>query len=143
MKIEDFSSRLKTAMKTRGVKAVDIAEKTGWGKSKISQYINGVYQPKPDALFTLAELLGVDEGWLMGYDCQMDKPVNLDPSKSMSREEQILEAVQTVFGSQASAVLAGYSQMNVDGKAKLTAYMKDLLENPRNIMQDGKKLLNA
>lgn len=73
MKKSDFRSRLKDAMNIRGLKAVDLVESTGFCKSKISQYVNGVYEPKPDALFTLAKVLDVDAGWLMGYDCPMDK----------------------------------------------------------------------
>ena len=73
MKTSDFRSRLKDAMNIRGLKAVDLVESTGFTKSKISQHINGVYEPKPDALFTLAKALDVDAGWLMGYDCPMDK----------------------------------------------------------------------
>ena len=84
MKKSDFRSRLKDAMNIRGLKAVDLVESTGFCKSKISQYVNGVYEPKPDALFTLAKVLDVDAGWLMGYDCPMDKKLNLECRKESS-----------------------------------------------------------
>lgn len=143
MKISDFRSRLKEAMEIRGLKAVDLVERTGFGKSKIDQYMNGVYEPKPDALFTIAKVLDVDEGWLMGYDCPMDKKLNLECKKEVSREEQVMEAVKTVFGNQAYDLLSDFTSMNTDGRTKLTEYAKDLLENPKNTEEKRARLSNA
>lgn len=143
MKISDFRSRLKEAMEIRGLKAVDLVEKTGYTKSKISQYMNGVYEPKPDALFTIAKVLDVDEGWLMGYDCPMDKKLNLECKKEVSREEQVMEAVKTVFGNQAHDLLSDFTSMNTDGRTKLAEYAKDLLENPKNTEEKRARLSNA
>lgn len=143
MKISDFRSRLKEAMEIRGLKAVDLVEKTGYTKSKISQYMNGVYEPKPDALFTIAKVLDVDEGWLMGYDCPMDKKLNLECKKEVSREEQVMEAVKTVFGNQAHDLLSDFTSMNTDGRTKLAEYAKDLLENPKNTEEKRVRLSNA
>lgn len=143
MKISDFRSRLKEAMEIRGLKVVDLVEKTGYTKSKISQYMNGVYEPKPDALFTIAKVLDVDEGWLMGYDCPMDKKLNLECKKEVSREEQVMEAVKTVFGNQAHDLLSDFTSMNTDGRTKLAEYAKDLLENPKNTEEKRVRLSNA
>lgn len=55
MKKSDFRSRLNDAMGIRGLKAVDLVERTGYTKSKISQYMNGVYEPKPDALYSQSQ----------------------------------------------------------------------------------------
>ncbi len=98
MKKSDFRSRLKDAMNIRGLKAVDLVERTGFTKSKISQYMNGVYEPKPDALFTLAKVLDVDEGWLMGYDCRWIRNLNLECKKELSREEQLWKMLNPFLG---------------------------------------------
>lgn len=143
MKKSDFRSRLKDAMNIRGLKAVDLVERTGYTKSKISQYMNGVYEPKPDALFTIAKVLDVDEGWLMGYDCPMDKKLNLECKKNGSREEQVMDAIQSVFGSQAFELISDYLTMNPDGQKKLAGYAKDLLENPKNTEEKRERLSNA
>lgn len=143
MKKSDFPSRLKQAMEIRGLKAVDLVERTGYTKSKISQYVNGVYLPKSEALFQIAKVLDVDEGWLMGYDCQMDKKLNLECKKETSREEQLIEAVQNVFGGQAFTLLSAFREMNAEGRTKLVTYASDLLENPKNTEQKREKLLNA
>lgn len=143
MKKSDFRSRLKDAMDIRGLKAVDLVERTGFGKSKISQYMNGVYEPKPDALFTIAKALDVDEGWLMGYDCPMDKKLNIECKKEVSREEQVMEAIKTVFGNQAHTLISDFLTMNPDGRTKLVGYAKDLLENPKNTEEKRERLSNA
>ena len=66
-----FSHRLKEAMDTAGVKQADlirIAAEKGkkLGKSQLSQYVSGKVVPRGDAMALLAELLGVEAGWLSG-----------------------------------------------------------------------------
>lgn len=70
---ESFSKRLKEAMEIRGLKQVDLVEKTGIGKSAINHYVSGKYEAKQKALYLLAQALNVDEAWLMGYDVSMEK----------------------------------------------------------------------
>lgn len=72
---EDFAKRLKYAMMIRGMKQVDLVEKTGLQKSAISQYVAGKYEPKQKGIYSLAQALDVNEAWLMGYDVEMDKPI--------------------------------------------------------------------
>ena len=66
------SERLKEAMLMRDMKQVDLAVKTGLGKSAISQYLSGKVNPKQDKIHILAKALSVDELWLMGIS---DSPV--------------------------------------------------------------------
>ena len=63
-----FSTRLKDAMQTRGIRAAKLSELTGISPPRISQYIHGKYTPGGNALCRLANALGVDEAWLMGKD---------------------------------------------------------------------------
>lgn len=67
----EFKDRLKTAMQLRHMKSVDLVEKTGLDKARISQYINGVYIPKSKATFVIAEALDVSVHYLMG---EIDEP---------------------------------------------------------------------
>lgn len=69
---EKLDVRLRTAMKIRGLRQVDLVEKTGLSKSKINMYVNGEHQPKHDGVYLLAKALGVQEAWLMGYDVPME-----------------------------------------------------------------------
>ena len=71
MSNSEFSKRLNTAMKEKGLKQVDIirlAEKNGLkiGKSHISQYVNGKTLPRENILQFLASVLDVKSEWLKG-----------------------------------------------------------------------------
>ena len=65
---EDFKIRLKQALDLRGMRAVDLVEKTGIPKGAISYYLAGRSQPKADRLYIIARALDVSETWLLGYD---------------------------------------------------------------------------
>lgn len=73
MIVEDFSIRLKKAMTYRNMKQVDLCNKSGIDKALISNYLSGKYKAKQDKLHKLAIALDVSEGWLMGYDVDMDR----------------------------------------------------------------------
>ena len=75
------TNRLRVAMTLRGLKQVDLVEKTGLTKSAISQYCSGKFQPKQKAIFLLSKALNVNEAWLMGHDVQMEKNDNLEVKK--------------------------------------------------------------
>lgn len=73
MKTSNTSERLKELMALKGLRQIDIAEKTGLGKSAISQYVSGKITPKQDKVYILAEGLNVSPTWLMGYDVPMER----------------------------------------------------------------------
>ena len=64
----EFSKRLVQAMEERGMRQIDLAEKTGLTRSMISAYVLGRHEPKDDKLKLLADALGCDAIWLAGYD---------------------------------------------------------------------------
>ena len=70
--ISGFSTRLKEAMSLKGLKQVELCEKTGIGKSSMSHYINGTHSPTTDRVYLIAKALGVNEAWLLGYDVPME-----------------------------------------------------------------------
>ena len=78
--IHSFTDRLRTAMDARGMRAVDLARDTGLSKARISQYTNGIYVPKADALHSLARALGVSDLWLEGYDVPMERTASNLPN---------------------------------------------------------------
>ena len=72
-----FSDRLVQAMKTKGLKQVDvlrIAEARGQklGKSQLSQYVSGKTTPRADTLAFLADALDVTGEWLLGNNEVID-----------------------------------------------------------------------
>lgn len=89
MKISNTSERLKEIIKDRGLKQVEIIEKSKpytekygvkLGKNDLSQYISGKVEPGQDKLTLLSMVLGVSEPWLMGYD------VNPYPNKYSKKD---------------------------------------------------------
>ncbi len=66
---QSFADRLRELMETAGYKQSDVirlAQTHGkrLGKSQVSQYVSGKTVPRRDVLFVLAEIFGVDAGWL-------------------------------------------------------------------------------
>lgn len=71
--VDTFSNRLNTAMKIRNIKPIELSEKTGIDKSKISSYMSGRYKAKQDGVYLLAQALSINEAWLMGMDVPMER----------------------------------------------------------------------
>ena len=78
-----FKDRLTEAMQLRGIRASELALRTGLSKARISQYVNGKFVPKSDAILLLAETLGVSELWLLG------RTADMNPAPSVNTEETI------------------------------------------------------
>ncbi len=64
--MNDFRSRLASAMSEKGMRAAELSRLTGISKPRISQYKNGIYVPKADAICAMARALGVSESYLLG-----------------------------------------------------------------------------
>ena len=67
----ELKDRLKQALDLRGMRAVDLVDKTGIPKGTISYYLSGQSKPKSDRIYLLAQALDVSEAWLLGYDVPM------------------------------------------------------------------------
>ena len=88
---EKCSTRLAKALAIRGMKQFELCEKTGIPKSAISQYLSGLFEPKQDRLYIIAQALNVDPVWLMGFDVPMEKEKENSPSElSLTEGEQVL-----------------------------------------------------
>lgn len=68
-----FQQRLKDGMRMRGLKAADLVRMTGISSARISQYINGKYEAKQNAVAALSRALNVSEAWLMGFDAPIER----------------------------------------------------------------------
>jgi len=67
-----FSERFQLALDIRNLKQADIVNLTKIGKSSISTYLSGEYEPKQQNTYKIAKALNVSEAWLMGYDVPME-----------------------------------------------------------------------
>lgn len=85
--MNDFKSRLASVMAEKNVKAAELARQTGISKPRLSQYKNGVYVPKADAICAIARALGVSEAYLLGSSDASD------PSSAQNLKYKLLPVV--------------------------------------------------
>ncbi|MVX63123.1 helix-turn-helix domain-containing protein [Clostridium chromiireducens] len=111
-----ISERIKKGLEIRGMKQSELVEKTGIGKSSISTYISGAYEPKQKNIYKIAEALDVNEAWLMGADVPMEK---IDTTRKSENNKEELK------------LLNNYNKLNLLGKIKLIEYSNDLIENSK------------
>lgn len=77
------SDRIKEGLALRKITQAELSARTGIGKSSISTYIKGDYEPKTAYIYKIAEALNVSEGWLLGYEdsperTEKDIPLGFD-----------------------------------------------------------------
>jgi transcriptional regulator with XRE-family HTH domain len=75
----------------------DLCSKAKISKSTLSEYLKGLYDPKQDKIFMLAQALNVDPVWLMGYDVPMEKKEQPDIKKIPPTEDHLSEGEKLVL----------------------------------------------
>ncbi len=63
-----IASRIKEGLALRGMTQAELVAKTQIGKSSISTYLSGAYEPKQRNIYKIAKALDVSETWLLGLD---------------------------------------------------------------------------
>lgn len=114
-----ISERIKKGLEIRHMKQSELVEKTGIGKSSISTYLSGAYEPKQRNIYKIAKALDVNEAWLMGLDVPMERVPHYVKTLELSNDEFEL--------------LNNYKKLNNLGKDKLIEYSNDLTETPKYI----------
>lgn len=71
--VEEFGARLKSALKRKNMSQSKLSEISGINTSTISEYISGRYEPSRSRIAEFANVLDVNEVWLMGYDVPMER----------------------------------------------------------------------
>lgn len=144
-RIETFASRLNKAMSERNMNQADLVQKTGIRKQQVSQYVNGLFEAKQQAVFLLAQALNVSEAWLMGYDVTMEKEI---PQKlwdkfdaeidtdTLAKSVNLLELIQEQYGKEAVQLLEAFTQLNPLGQEKALESLSDLTDIPRYTTED-------
>ena len=64
--MDTIARRLQMALDIRNMKQSDLVETTGIGKSSISTYLSGKYEPKQRNIYKMAKALNINEAWLTG-----------------------------------------------------------------------------
>lgn len=120
---EDFRLRLQFAMDHAGIKAIDLARKTGISEATISQYRSGYSKPKDQRLVLIANALNVDPAWLMGLNVSMASAPKADP----------------ILSDRDAALLEKYHALNSAGKDKLDERVEELIRMDYTVEADAKK----
>lgn len=118
-----FCERLREAMTLRGVRAVDLSEKTGIPKGAISYYMAGKSRPKADRLYTIAQALNVSEAWLLGYDVPMTRTDSQKKNDQLAKLIVRLRTDEDFLGT--VATLASLSESKYRGIEQLIAALKE------------------
>ena len=107
--VDTFANRLNKAISLRNIKPIELAEKTGIDKSKISSYMSGRYKAKQDGVYLLAQALNVSEVWLMGYDAPMESI----PIKNIEKIKiPVLGTVKAGYDYLAQENIVGYESID-------------------------------
>ena len=81
----ELKDRLREALEMRGMRAVDLVEKTGIPKGTISYYLSGKTEPKADRLYIIAQVLDINEAWLLGYDVPKERPTERKKNDQLAK----------------------------------------------------------
>ena len=66
--LQVFAKRLSALMESSNETTYSLAEKLSLTPATISRYANGLMKPKVPTVISMAEIFGVNDTWLMGYD---------------------------------------------------------------------------
>lgn len=123
--METIANRIKQGLSIRNMKQADLVEKTKIGKSSISTYISGAYEPKQRNIYKIAKALDVNEAWLMGYDVPMER-----------------EASNTVNSNDKDNILLNsFNKLNEEGKNEAIKRVQELTELSKYKKEEGNKLV--
>lgn len=119
----ELCDRLKEALDLRGMRAVDLSEKTGVPKSALSFYLAGKSKPKADRLYLIAQALNISEAWLLGYDVPMGR------SPESQRNDQLAKLIVKMRTDEGFynmvAALADLPENKYRGVEQLVAALKE------------------
>lgn len=146
--MDTFKNRLCEALAINKMRAVDLSNKTGISKGRISQYMSGLYEPKPKALYEIAKALNVNESWLIGLDVSMESPASKDFSEweeehnsngKLADEVNVIELLENLYGKTASEDVSMYLQLDDVDRGEIRGEMKHMLKADKYSLQEGLK----
>lgn len=114
MKTSTTAERLQQIMDERNLKQVDVlalaqpyCKKYGisLGKTALSQYMTGKFEPRQDRLTILGLALNVSEAWLMGFDVPRERQSAPTDEKSGERTEEYIELFNRLNAEQKSFII--------------------------------------
>lgn len=108
--IESCAKRIRKALSIRNMTQSELCRRTKIATSAMSEYIKGLYDPKQDKIYVMAQALNVDPVWLMGFDVPMEpdnKKISHNEDSSLTEGEKVmLDLFRQIPGDQQPVVLA-------------------------------------
>ena len=83
-------NRIAEALSIKGWKQVDLVERTGIPKASINAWVKQNWQPKQKSLMKMAQVLGVSEMWLAGYDVPMERP------EAQKKNDELIQLISEI-----------------------------------------------
>lgn len=120
-----ISQRIKEGLEIRGMKQSELVEITGIGKSSISTYISGAYEPKQKNIYKIAKALNVNEAWLMGLDVEMDRVTTINKLDVTQDELNLLD---------------NYKKLNELGKNEANKRVAELTEINKYVCETSNEI---
>lgn len=111
-----IADRLKMALEIRDITQSELSRKTGIGKSSISTYLTGEYEPKQKNIYKMALALDVNEAWLMGADIPMERQNIIQNPIAANIIPLDIPSMQRIpILGRISAGLPIYAEQNIEG----------------------------
>lgn len=107
-----IAERMREALNLRGMKQTELVELTGIGKSSISTYLSGEYEPKQRNIYKIAEALRVNEAWLMGFDVPMNKTIHTENTSTKGIKIPVLGYVRAGIPIEAVEDILDYEEIS-------------------------------
>lgn len=123
-----FAERLREYMDMYNLRQVDVITKcrpycrknnVKLDKAQLNQYLSGIRSPGKTKLKMFAEVLGVSEAWLAGYDVPMERTAISDAAEdlaSIAKDAELLSHVHKVqtLDTEERAKVYGYTDAVYD-----------------------------
>lgn len=121
MKNDLTAKRLQLALSNTNMNQQELANKSGVGKSSISQYMNGSHVPNRDNAEKLASVLNVEKLWLMGFDVEMEIAKHDSSGEYTKAVDQIGKNDRA-----AQKMIIEFCKLSEDNKKRMLAYVEYL-----------------
>lgn len=131
-----FAIRFREALNLRNMKQSELCEKTNIGKSAISQYLSGSFEPKQQNVYKIALALDVSEAWLMGYDVPITRATIENGGGWAGNSFHIQEQPKVdtpIYDKAKLNLIENYDKMNDTARNTLIKYSEFMVSQPENL----------
>lgn len=90
---QQFNERLRTALKEAGMTQLQLAEAAGVSTQTVGSWVAGRMEPRPRHIKAIAEIIGVDRGWLLTGSQGLDETAILDELRGLRAVQEEVLAV--------------------------------------------------